>query len=119
MIMFTRFRDLPDQQMKYIVDYLNTGKPVMGLRTATHAFNFQKNKTYAKYSYGSKEWAGGFGRQVLGETWSNHYGKHQVESTRGLIVKGMGNEVITKAVTISGAPLMSMKPQHCRKVAAQ
>jgi hypothetical protein len=35
MVLFTRFRELPDEQMKYIVDYTNAGKPVMGLRTAT------------------------------------------------------------------------------------
>ena len=38
MMIFTRFRALPDEQMKYIVDYLEAGKPVVGLRTATHAF---------------------------------------------------------------------------------
>ena len=43
MILFTRFRELPDEQMKYIIDYTNAGKPVMGLRTATHAFNYTRN----------------------------------------------------------------------------
>ena len=96
MVIFTRFRDLPDDQMKFIVDYLNSGKPVLGLRTATHAFHFQKNKMYAKYSFNSKEWPGGFGRQVLGETWINHYGTHQKESTRGLIAKGMEGQPIVR-----------------------
>src|SRR6476619_1959733 len=36
MVIFTRFRDLPDEQMKYIVSYLEAGKPIVGLRTATH-----------------------------------------------------------------------------------
>ena len=40
MVLFTRFRELPDEQMKYIVDYTNSGKPIVGLRTATHAFNY-------------------------------------------------------------------------------
>ena len=34
-----RFRELPDGQMKHIVDYVNSGKPIIGPRTATHAFN--------------------------------------------------------------------------------
>lgn len=38
MIISTRFRSLPDEQMKWIDDYLRAGKPVIGLRTATHAF---------------------------------------------------------------------------------
>ena len=58
MIIFTRFRDLPDDQMKHIVDYVESGKPIIGLRTATHAFNINSGKTYAKYSWSSsnKEW---------------------------------------------------------------
>ena len=35
---FTRFRSLPDVQMKWIDDYLLSGRPVIGMRTATHAF---------------------------------------------------------------------------------
>ena len=51
MIIATRFRNLPDEQMKYIVDYIEAGKPVIGMRTATHAFNIPKDKKYAKYSW--------------------------------------------------------------------
>ena len=29
----------------------------------------------------SKEWAGGFGQQILGDTWIAHYGKFQQEAT--------------------------------------
>ena len=39
--LFTRFRDLPDDQMKHIVDYVESGRPIIGLRTATHAFNIK------------------------------------------------------------------------------
>src|SRR5581483_7360728 len=44
MIIATRFRNLPDEQMKHIVDYVEAGKPVIGMRTATHAFNIPKDK---------------------------------------------------------------------------
>jgi type 1 glutamine amidotransferase len=100
MVMFLRFRELPDKQMKYIIDYTNSGKPIVGFRTSTHAFFYRKNKNspYAKYSFRDKEFDGGYGRQVLGETWINHYGHHQVESTLGLIVAGMGNDVIAKGI---------------------
>src|SRR5262249_26981262 len=53
MVIFTRFRDLPDEQMKSIVDYLQAGKPIVGVRTATHAFSIKPGKTYSKYSYDS------------------------------------------------------------------
>jgi type 1 glutamine amidotransferase len=100
MVMFLRFRELPDEQMKYIIDYTNSGKPIIGLRTSTHAFFYRKNKNspYAKYSFRSKELDGGYGRQVFGETWINHYGHHQVESTRGLIAEGMEDHPIVKGI---------------------
>ena len=67
MVLFTRFRELPDEQMKYVVDYTNAGKPVMGLRTATHAFSYSRDieSPYAKYSFNDKDFEGGYGRQVL------------------------------------------------------
>ena len=57
-----------DEQMEHLVRYIESGKPIIGLRTATHAFSIKAGKTYAKYSHNSREWPGGFGRQVLGET---------------------------------------------------
>lgn len=98
MIVALRFRDLPDEQMKHFADYVETGKPIMGLRTATHSFNIKKDKAYAKYSYNSKDWDGGFGRQILGETWISHHGAHGKQSTRGLIAKGMENHAIVKGI---------------------
>ncbi len=97
MVMFLRFRDLPDEQMKYIMDYTNSGKPIMGLRTSTHAFFFRKHKKYAKWSFrAGGETKGGYGRQVFGETWAGHYGHHNRESTRGVIAKGAENHPIVK-----------------------
>ncbi|MFO0844289.1 MAG: hypothetical protein U0797_18145 [Gemmataceae bacterium] len=85
MVNFLRFRDLPDGQMKHIVDYLQAGKPMVGVRTATHAFNLDKASKYARWSYNSGDWDGGFGRQLLGETWLSHHGQHGKEATRGVI----------------------------------
>ena len=96
MIIATRFRNLPDEQMKYIVDYVDSGRPIIGLRTATHAFSIPAGKTYSRYSWNNKEWDGGFGRQVLGETWINHHGHHGVESTRGLVAPGMENSPLVR-----------------------
>ena len=39
-----RFRALPDAQMQMFDDYLNSGRPIVGIRTATHSFNFVKKK---------------------------------------------------------------------------
>ena len=39
-VFFLRWRRLPADQVKYIDQYLKSGKPVMGFRTSTHAFNY-------------------------------------------------------------------------------
>ena len=100
MVLFTRFRELPDEQMKYIVDFTNSGKPVLGLRTATHAFSYTRslNSPYAKYSCDNEVFSGGYGRQVLGETWISHHGHHGKESARGLINDEMIGHPILKGV---------------------
>jgi len=102
MVLFIRFRELPDEQMKYIMDYTNSGKPILALRTATHPFFYKKNPNspYAKWTWQNKDEAfkGGYGRQVLGETWINHYGAHQKESTLAYVADGMEQHPITRGV---------------------
>ncbi len=100
MVIFTRFRDLPDEQMKPIVEYVESGRPIVGLRTATHAFELKKSRTFARYTWNSKEtgYEGGFGRQVLGETWLSHHGQHGKQSTRGLIAPGAENHPIVRGI---------------------
>ena len=100
LVLFTRFRDLPDDQTKWIADYVAAGKPVVGLRTATHAFDLKKGSAYARFSWRSKEngWDGGFGRQVLGETWINHHGQHGKQSTRGLVASGESSHPILRGI---------------------
>jgi hypothetical protein len=98
LVIFTRFRDLPDDQMKYIVEYVESGRPIIGMRTATHAFDIKSSKTYARYDWRSREWEGGFGRQVLGETWINHHGAHGKQSTRGILAKEAGGHPIVRGI---------------------
>jgi len=98
MVVFLRFRNLPDEQMKHIAEYVEAGKPIVGLRTATHAFANGGKGTYGKYDWRSKDWPGGFGKQVLGETWVNHHGKHGTEGTRGLIAPGKENHAILRGI---------------------
>jgi hypothetical protein len=99
-ILGLRFRELPDTQMKHFVDYLNAGKPIIALRTSTHAFKYDLNKQspYARYDWRSKEWPGGFGQQVLGETWVDHYGSHGKESTRGVINEALKDSPVLRGV---------------------
>ncbi len=101
MVIFTRFRDLPDDQMAHIDRYLRSGRPVIGLRTATHAFRIRrKDSRYRHYDFRYKDgpWEGGFGRRVLGETWIAHHGRHGRESTRGIIAPGAENHPIVRGI---------------------
>ncbi len=100
MILFTRFRGLPDEQMKHIVDYVNAGKPIIGLRTSTHAFNFADDfeTSYRDWTWTSKDWPGGFGQQILGDTWVSHHGKHKHEATRAVIEEANAENAVLKGV---------------------
>ena len=75
-VMLLRFRAWPDEQMKHFADAVVAGVPIVGLRTATHAFAF-KGGTYVKFN--------GFGKHVLGEQWVNHWGSHKKEATRAVV----------------------------------
>jgi type 1 glutamine amidotransferase len=83
MVLAIRFQDFPAAQMRHIVDYLDRGGPVMGLRTATHAFRIASGP-FAKYSwdYQGADYPFGFGKQVLGETWVAHWGTNHEQSSR-------------------------------------
>jgi type 1 glutamine amidotransferase len=102
LVMCLRFRELPDEQMKYFDSYVRQGKPIVGLRTSTHAFRYTRNKQspYAKYGTDSKEkgWEKGFGKNVLGETWVAHHGEHGTEGTRGVINGLKENHPLLKGV---------------------
>lgn len=99
-VMLLRFRAFPDEQMKHFADYYLAGKPIIALRTSTHAFNYDKGTTspYAKYHWQSKDWPGGFGKQVLGETWVAHHGAHKKEGTRGIIEPASKDSAILRGV---------------------
>jgi hypothetical protein len=87
-IMLIRFRDLPLDQMKHLENYFKAGKPFIALRTSTHPFAIKdQNSPYFKWTWNSKVtgWEGGFGQQIIGETWVAHHGIHKSEGTRALI----------------------------------
>ena len=98
MIIFTRFRK-PSEGMEHIEDYLNSGKPVIGMRTATHGFNGLGGK-WKKYNngHGGPEWKDGFGREVLGEKWINHHGRHGKQGTRGIFVDSQKDHPILRGI---------------------
>jgi uncharacterized protein len=65
-IFYLRWRTLPDDQMRKIIDYVHSGRPMIGLRTTTHAFRNQTGE-YAR-------WNDGFGQEIFGQRWLTHHG---------------------------------------------
>jgi uncharacterized protein len=67
MVVYTRFRALPDEQLKRILAFAESGKPMIGLRTSTHAFQYPAESPYAYLN-------DGFGRDLFGQKWITHHG---------------------------------------------
>ncbi len=68
MVLFTRFRRLPDDELKKIVDYAESGRPMVGFRTATHAFRYPKDHPRAAAM--NEVWP----TRVFGQHWITHHG---------------------------------------------
>ncbi len=103
-VLFMRWRDLPDAQVKMLLDYAQSGRPIVAIRTGTHPFQLRTSPIYAKWSWDSKVpgWEGGFGRKVLGETWVAHHGQHGKQSTRAWIAPGAEASPILRGITSGG-----------------
>jgi hypothetical protein len=96
-VMSLRFRAWPDETMARFDRYLQSGKPIVALRTSTHAFNgFPKDSAWASWNYNNQ---GGFGKRVLGETWLTHWGRHKIEATRGVIEPAQKGHPLLRGVT--------------------
>ena len=88
-LMNLRFRNWPEASFDKFTAAFERGIPIGALRTSTHAFRVPKEAKYHKYSFDSKiaNWEGGFGRQVLGESWLTHWGKHAAQGTNTYAVE--------------------------------
>jgi type 1 glutamine amidotransferase len=75
-IFFMRFLKLPDEEWQPIEDYLKSGKPLIGLRTANHSFKYPAD--HPRFA-----WNNDFGRRALGTP----YIVHQSSTTRISVVE--------------------------------
>ena len=106
MVICTRFRELPDEQMKFVDAYLEAGKPVIGIRAGGGLIPQQAGDAVLQIQLGQPggDYAGGFGQQVLGSTWISHHGAHGKESTRGVIVEAQRSHPILRGVETMWGP---------------
>lgn len=97
---FARFLSPSQEQMQPIIDYIERGGPVVGLRTSSHAFKIDAKSPLAKYSYDSKVagYENGFGHQVLGNTWVGHYGENHKQGTRIQLIPEQKENPILRGV---------------------
>lgn len=94
-VFYLRWRRLPAEQLAHIDAYLKSGKPVMGFRTTTHAFNFPKGHPSEKWN--------AFGEFALnappgwgGKAKHTHYG--HTSSTDVSVVPAQANNPILTGV---------------------
>jgi type 1 glutamine amidotransferase len=100
MVVFLRFQDFPDAEMQHIADYLDRGGPVVGFRTATHAFQIRRpDAKFLRFHWQNKgDFPGGFGRQILGETWVSHYGTNHKMSSRLILEPSQASHPVLRGV---------------------
>ncbi|WP_316793249.1 ThuA domain-containing protein [Pedobacter frigoris] len=92
-VFYLRWRRLPSEQLAHIEAYLKSGKPVMGFRTTTHAFNFPKGHPSEKWN--------AFGEFALnappgwgGKAKHTHYG-HNSSTDVSVVPKAADNPILT------------------------
>lgn len=97
LIIATRFRKPSDEEAAHLTAFMNAGKPCIGLRTATHAFN-------GAGKFGDTIGFGEWGRKILGEQWVSHHGGHKREGARGVIEEANAAHAILNSVKDVFAP---------------
>lgn len=92
-VFYLRWRQLPQDQLDHIEAYLKTGKPVMGFRTTTHAFNYPKGDERIKWN--------AFGEFALnsppgwgGKAGHTHYG-HKSSTDVTVVPEQAKNPILT------------------------
>ncbi|HET6542859.1 MAG TPA: ThuA domain-containing protein, partial [Chryseolinea sp.] len=108
-VVFVRRRALPEEEMKLLKDYVSAGKPVLGIRTASHAFDAKKNvpreggglvASTTQVSEMLAQWPE-FDQDVLGGNYQGHYGNMK-EGIVFSVAPGMENHPILKGVSPKG-----------------
>ncbi|MEY2714045.1 MAG: hypothetical protein RIT24_388 [Planctomycetota bacterium] len=67
LVLFTRFRELPDDELRRITDHAALGRAMVGFRTSTHAFLYPEGSPHRDKN---DAWP----RATFGQKWITHHG---------------------------------------------
>ena len=91
-VFFPRLLTLPMSERQLIVQYIDSGKPIISLRTGNHGFH---GALPYKINGKNVNW----GEDVLGGSFMGHHGRYHADSTRGMIVPEQMNHPILTGVS--------------------
>ena len=75
MVLFLRFRALPEDQLAAILRFVESGRGLVGLRTSTHAFQYPDGHPRRALN-------DSFGLDVFGQKWITHHGSRSRTEVR-------------------------------------
>ncbi|MFN0206578.1 MAG: ThuA domain-containing protein [Planctomycetota bacterium] len=110
-VFFMRFRELPDDQLHQILDYIKSGRPVVGIRTSTHAFAYPSGE--------NEHWNDDFGKEVFGQKWISHHGHDSttnvtITNKNHPVARGVAGSFHCSSWLYNVTPL----PEDCLEIAA-
>lgn len=105
-VLFTRFRAWPEADRLRLARALERGVPLVGLRTATHAFLYGPEAPEAAraWSADAADPPGGFGEEWFGDSWVAHHGGHGSESTRAVPEASAAGHPVVRGFTSAWGP---------------
>jgi len=100
-VIFVRRRALEPEKLAIIKDYVTSGRPVLGMRTASHAFDANRDVPRAEIEGENapgflSQWKE-FDKDVLGGNYQGHYG-HLNTGTDVFVCPGMEGHPLLKGV---------------------
>jgi len=96
-VLSARRRPVPEGMLRLLREHLATGKPLVGIRTASHAFDAQRPNSTTEVVWP------GFDEEILGGKYQNHYGK------------GPGRETVVRQIPeTAGHPVLQGVPAEMK-----
>ncbi len=96
LVVSVRRRTPTTKQLQLIRDHIAAGKPMIGIRTASHAFALRKGMPI----YGHAEWKN-FDAEILGGSYNGHFGN---EAATLSVAVGAGEHPILRGVDLTALP---------------